>query len=155
MSQTMSGPDPASTATQAMPPRAAREEENRAFADTPPTEGATPAPKTAEPPSPGGRSETTEAAPTAPAATSTSTTLGASSAMPVAPASERVANPMERAARQPHPVGETASQGAGPSRASLPPLPEILGRPLRIIADPHANTDEAWARAREAMIATL
>jgi hypothetical protein len=34
-------------------------------------------------------------------------------------------------------------------------LPEILGRPLRIIADPHANTDEAWARAREAMIATL
>jgi hypothetical protein len=43
----------------------------------------------------------------------------------------------------------------GPSRASSPPLPEILGRPLRIIADPHANADEAWARVHEAMIATF
>jgi hypothetical protein len=30
-----------------------------------------------------------------------------------------------------------------------------LGRPLRIAVDPHTNVDEAWARAGEAMIATL
>jgi GrpB-like predicted nucleotidyltransferase (UPF0157 family) len=30
-----------------------------------------------------------------------------------------------------------------------------LGRPLRIIADPHPNADEAWARVHETMIATL
>jgi hypothetical protein len=56
---------------------------------------------------------------------------------------------------EPHPEGEMASQGPGPSRASSPSLPEISGRPLRIITDPHTNADKAWARARETMIATL
>jgi hypothetical protein len=31
----------------------------------------------------------------------------------------------------------------------------ILGRPLRITADPHTNADEAWARVREAMVDTF
>jgi hypothetical protein len=62
---------------------------------------------------------------------------------------------MERAACMPHPEGEMTSPGLGPSRASSPPLLEILGRPLRITADPHANADEAWARVCEAMIATF
>jgi cell division septum initiation protein DivIVA len=30
-------------------------------------------------------------------------------------------------------------------------LPEILGRPLRIAADPHASADDAWAGALKAM----
>jgi hypothetical protein len=62
---------------------------------------------------------------------------------------------MERAAPEACPKGEMTSPEPGPSRASSPPLPEILGRPLRITADPHANADEAWARVREAMIATF
>jgi hypothetical protein len=37
----------------------------------------------------------------------------------------------------------------------LPPLPEILGRPLRITVDPHTNAAEAWARVREAMVDTF
>jgi F0F1-type ATP synthase membrane subunit b/b' len=43
----------------------------------------------------------------------------------------------------------------GPSRASLPPLPEISGRPLRIATDPHTNADDAWARVLAAMTGTL
>jgi hypothetical protein len=62
---------------------------------------------------------------------------------------------MERAAPEPRPKGEMTSPEPGPSRASSPPLLEILGRPLRITVDPHANADEAWARVREAMIATF
>jgi hypothetical protein len=27
----------------------------------------------------------------------------------------------------------------------MPPLPEILGRPLRIAADPHTNANDVWA----------
>jgi hypothetical protein len=34
-------------------------------------------------------------------------------------------------------------------------LLEISRRPLRITTDPHANADEAWARVRETMVATL
>jgi hypothetical protein len=62
---------------------------------------------------------------------------------------------MERAAPEPRPEGETTSPEPVPSRALSPPLPKILGRPLRITTDPHANDDEAWARVREAMIATF
>jgi F0F1-type ATP synthase membrane subunit b/b' len=47
------------------------------------------------------------------------------------------------------------SSELGPSRALSPPLLEILGRPLRITADPHADVDEAWVRVRETMIATF
>jgi hypothetical protein len=47
------------------------------------------------------------------------------------------------------------SSEPSPSRASSPPLPEILGRPLRITADPHVDADEAWARVREAMVTTF
>jgi hypothetical protein len=43
----------------------------------------------------------------------------------------------------------------GLSRALSPPLLEILGRPLRITADPHTNADEVWARVHEAMVDTF
>jgi hypothetical protein len=75
--------------------------------------------------------------------------------MPTTPADEGVANPAERAAPEPHPGGETASQGPGPTRASSPPLPKILGRPLRITMCHHPTADEAWTRVRETMITTL
>jgi cell division septum initiation protein DivIVA len=41
----------------------------------------------------------------------------------------------------------------GPSRASSPPLPEILGRPARIAAEPHA--DDAWSGVLAAMTSAL
>jgi beta-glucosidase-like glycosyl hydrolase len=42
-----------------------------------------------------------------------------------------------------------ASTEPGPSRAPSPPLPEILGRPVRIAAEPHAN--DPWAGVLEAV----
>jgi hypothetical protein len=42
-----------------------------------------------------------------------------------------------------------ASTEPGPSRAPSPPLPEILGRPARITAEPHA--DDPWAGVLAAM----
>jgi chromosome segregation ATPase len=62
---------------------------------------------------------------------------------------------MERAAPKPRTKGKMTSSEPGLSRAPSPPLPEILGRPLRITADPHTNADEAWARVREAMVDTF
>jgi hypothetical protein len=62
---------------------------------------------------------------------------------------------MEREAPEPRTEGETTSSELGPSKAPSPPLPEILGRPLRITADPHTNTDEAWVRVHEAMVDTF
>jgi hypothetical protein len=55
----------------------------------------------------------------------------------------------------PEPRGErrTASTGPGPSRAPSPPLPEILGRPTRIIAKPHAA--DPWVGVLVAMTGTL
>jgi hypothetical protein len=47
------------------------------------------------------------------------------------------------------------SSELGATRAPSPPLPEILGRPLRITADPHTNADEEWARVSEAMVDTF
>jgi hypothetical protein len=41
----------------------------------------------------------------------------------------------------------------GPSRATSPPLPEILGRPVRIAAEPHAA--DPWARVLAAMTGAL
>jgi chromosome segregation ATPase len=41
----------------------------------------------------------------------------------------------------------------GPSRASSPPLPEILGRPTRIVVEPHAN--DAWSGVLAAMTGAL
>jgi F0F1-type ATP synthase membrane subunit b/b' len=58
---------------------------------------------------------------------------------------------MERAAPEPITDRRTFSTELGPSRASSPPLPEILGRPLRIAVDPHANADDAWAGALTAI----
>jgi hypothetical protein len=34
-------------------------------------------------------------------------------------------------------------------------MPEILGRPLRIAADPHADADDAWAGVLAAMTGAL
>jgi hypothetical protein len=58
---------------------------------------------------------------------------------------------MEGAAPEPHNERGTTSAEPGHSRASSPPLPEISGRPLRIAADPHTNTDDVWARVLAAM----
>jgi hypothetical protein len=40
-----------------------------------------------------------------------------------------------------------------PSRAASPPLPEILGRPARIAAEPHA--DDPWERVLAATTGAL
>jgi hypothetical protein len=55
------------------------------------------------------------------------------------------------------PSGErrTTSIEPGPSRASSPPLPEILGRPPRIAAEPHADADDAWTGVLAAMTGAL
>jgi hypothetical protein len=55
----------------------------------------------------------------------------------------------------PEPSGEKgmASTEPGPSRAPSPPLPEILGRPGRIAAEPHA--DDPWAGVLAAMTGAL
>jgi hypothetical protein len=66
-----------------------------------------------------------------------------------------VAHSTERAALKPRTERRTTSTESGPSRASLPPLPEISGRPLRIAADPHTDTDDVWARVRDAMADTF
>jgi hypothetical protein len=89
--------------------------------------GATPAPETAEPPSVGSRSETTEAAAAAPAATSATTALGAPSATLAAPADKGVANPMERAAPSPIPRERWPPKGQ-----ALPGIHHHLCRRSRI-----------------------
>jgi hypothetical protein len=55
----------------------------------------------------------------------------------------------------PKPSGEkgTTSHEPGPSRAPSPPLPEIMGRPTRIIAEPHA--DDPWSGVLAAMTSAL
>jgi vacuolar-type H+-ATPase subunit H len=55
----------------------------------------------------------------------------------------------------PEPSSErrTTSTEPGPSRATSPPLPEILGRPTRIAAEPHAA--DPWARVLAAMTDAL
>jgi hypothetical protein len=55
----------------------------------------------------------------------------------------------------PEPSGEkgTTSTEPGPSRSPSPPLPEILGRPARIAAEPHA--DDPWAGVLAAMTSAL
>jgi hypothetical protein len=62
---------------------------------------------------------------------------------------------MEGAAPEPYNERGTTSTEPGPSRAPSPPLPEISGRPLRIAADPHANTNDVCARVLVAMTGTL
>jgi hypothetical protein len=62
---------------------------------------------------------------------------------------------MEEAAPEPRTERRTTSIEPGPSRASSTPLPEISGRPLRIAAHPHTDTDDVWARVRDAMADTF
>jgi hypothetical protein len=58
-----------------------------------------------------------------------------------------------RAAPEPSGEKRTASTEPGPSRAPSPPLPEILGRPARIAAEPHAA--DPWAGVLAAMTGAL
>jgi hypothetical protein len=58
---------------------------------------------------------------------------------------------MERAASEPSTKRRTTSIEPRPSRASPPPLSEILGRPLRIAVDPHTNADDTWVGVFAAM----
>jgi hypothetical protein len=58
-----------------------------------------------------------------------------------------------RAAPEPSGVKEAASNKLGPSRAPSPSLSEILGRPTRIAAEPHA--DDAWSGVLAAMTGAL
>jgi hypothetical protein len=58
-----------------------------------------------------------------------------------------------RAAPEPSDEKGMASTELGPSRAPSPPLPEILGRPTRIAAEPHA--DDPWAGVLAAMTGAL
>jgi hypothetical protein len=66
-----------------------------------------------------------------------------------------VAHSTEGAALEPCTKRRTTSTEPGPSRASSPPLPEILGRPLRIAMDPHTDADDMWAKVRDAMADTF
>jgi hypothetical protein len=58
-----------------------------------------------------------------------------------------------RAAPEPHGEKRAAFTEPGPSRAPSPPLPEILGRPARITAEPHAA--DPWARVLAAATGAL
>jgi hypothetical protein len=86
------------------------------------------------------------AAVAAPAVASTTTTSEAPSMSVAVPSGMRAA---------PEPSGEKrmASTKLGPSRAPSPPPPEILGRPARIAAEPHAA--DPWAGVLAAMIGAL
>jgi hypothetical protein len=55
----------------------------------------------------------------------------------------------------PEPSGEKGmtSHEPGPSRAPSPPLPEIMGRPARIAAEPHP--DDPWSGVLAAMTGAL
>jgi hypothetical protein len=70
-------------------------------------------------------------------------------------AGARVAPSTERAAPEPSAERRTTSIEPGPSRASSPPLPEILGRPASIAVEPHANVDDVWTGVLAAMTGTL
>jgi hypothetical protein len=98
---------------------------------------------------------TTGAALAAPSTASASSTPGAPSTAPTAPAGKRAAHSTERAALEPLTKGKTTSSEPGPYRAPSPPLLELLGRPLRITADPHTDADDVWARVRDAMADTF
>jgi hypothetical protein len=63
--------------------------------------------------------------------------------MGAAPATPTTAG--TRVAPEPSTERRTTSIEPGPSIASSPPLPEISGRPLRIVVDLYTNTDDAWA----------
>jgi hypothetical protein len=54
---------------------------------------------------------------------------------------------MEEAALEPRTKRRTTSTEPGPSRASSSPLSEI--------SDPHTDTDDVWARVRDAMADTF
>jgi hypothetical protein len=82
------------------------------------------------------------AAPAAPTTASTTTT-------PEVPSTATTTPPGTRAAPEPSSEKGAASTEPGPSRAPSPPLPEILGRPARITAEPHA--DDPWAGVLAAM----
>jgi hypothetical protein len=58
-------------------------------------------------------------------------------------------------APEPNAERRMTSTEPGPFRASSPPLLEISGRPLRIAADPHTDTNDVWARVRNAMANTF
>jgi hypothetical protein len=62
---------------------------------------------------------------------------------------------LERAAPEASGERRTTSSEPGPSRASSLSLPEILGRPLRIAVEPHANADDAWTEVLMAMTGAL
>jgi hypothetical protein len=90
-----------------------------------------------EPPSIGGTPETMGAAPAAPSIASTSTT-------PEAPPARTATPPSSGTAPEPSGERRTTPNEPEPSRAASPPLPEILGRPARIAAEPHAA--DPWER---------
>jgi hypothetical protein len=144
--QTTPGPKPASTAAPAAPLRTAGEEEDRASTDAQPAAGATTAPNATEPPSAGGTPETTGAAPAVPAIASTTTS-------PEAPPARTAAPPSSGTAPEPSSERRMTSTEQGPSRATSPPLPKILGRPARITAEPHAA--DPWARVLATMTGAL
>jgi hypothetical protein len=144
--QATPGPDPTATATPTMPPRTIEEEEDRASMDTQSALGATAAPSMIKPPSTGGTPEATGAAAATPSVANTTTAPQAPSMSTAVPSGMRAA---------PELIGEKrmASIDPGPSRAPTPPLQEILGRPARIAAEPHAT--DPWVGVLAAMTGAL
>jgi vacuolar-type H+-ATPase subunit H len=86
------------------------------------------------------------AAPAVPSVASTTTT-------PEAPPAGTAAPPGSGIAPEPSSERRTTYTEPGPSRATSPPLLEILGRPARIAAKPHAV--DPWARVLAAMTGAL
>jgi hypothetical protein len=74
---------------------------------------------------------------------------------PEAPPATPAAPTGARTAPSPHGERGATSIELGPSRASLPPLPEILGRPPRIATEPHTDEDDAWTGVLAAMTGAL
>jgi hypothetical protein len=61
---------------------------------------------------------------------------------------------VEETAPEPRPKEEAATQEPGPSRASSPPLPEILGGLLRLTACLHPSADKELERTQSALFAS-
>jgi hypothetical protein len=74
--------------------------------------------------------------------------------MPAPQAGAERTDAVEGTAPKPRPKEEATTQEPGPSRAPLPPLPEILGGLPRITVHPRPSADEEWDRTQSALFAS-
>jgi hypothetical protein len=79
--------------------------------------------------------------------------IASTTSTPEAPPATTAAPSGTRAAPEPSGEKGMTSHEPGPSRAPSPPLLEIMGRPARIAAEPHA--DDPWLGVLAAMTGAL